>query len=144
TNDDDFLADPTGARRYWVIPVVSEIYLEPIRHVRDQLWAEAVARYRAGEIWYLTREEEAELAEVHALFTRRDPWEEPVLDWLERQTGPRSTAEIMEGALDKPRSQWTTADSRRLASILKKAGYEQVKVHPGKRVWLKAASCPGG
>ena len=144
TNDDDFLADPTGARRYWVIPVGSEIYLEPIRHVRDQLWAEAVARYRAGEIWHLTREEEAELAEVHALFTRRDPWEEPVLDWLERQTGPRSTAEIMEGALDKPRSQWTTADARRLAGILKKAGYEQVKVHPGKRVWLKAASCSGG
>ena len=38
-------------RRFDVIEVV-EIDLEAIRRDRDQLWAEAVAAYRAGEKWY--------------------------------------------------------------------------------------------
>ena len=136
TNDDDFLADPTGARRYWIIPVGDEINLEPIPAVRDQLWAEAVHRYRAGEIWHLTRDEEDQLAEIHARFQRRDPWEEQVIEWMERQAGPRSTADILSMALDKPAGQWTTADARRIAAIMRRAGYRQHKGHRS-RVWVK-------
>lgn len=136
SNDDDFLADPTGARRYWIIPVADELYLEPVAAVRDHLWAEAVARYRAGEIWHLTREEEAQLAEIHERFRRRDAWEEPVLAWMESQTGPRSTSDILTMALDKPAGNWNTGDARRIAAILKRAGYVQQKSR-GNRTWVK-------
>lgn len=139
TNDDDFLADPTGARRYWIIPVADELNLDPIPSVRDQLWAEAVHRYRAGEIWHLTREEEEQLKGIHERFRRRDAWEEPVLDWMESQSGPRSTADILSMALGKPAGQWTTADARRISAILRRAGYVQKKSH-GHRTWTKEAS----
>lgn len=67
TNDDEFLNDPTGARRYWPIATVARIDLEWIRANRDALWAEAEARAKAGEPhwfettpdWLRARHEEA-------------------------------------------------------------------------------------
>ena len=53
TNEDTFLSDSTGSRRYWVADVVGQIDPERIRRERDQLWAEAVALYRSGEQWWL-------------------------------------------------------------------------------------------
>ncbi len=49
-NDSSFLADPTGSRRYWVIPVkVSEIDTALLAQERDGIWAAAVAAYKQGE-----------------------------------------------------------------------------------------------
>jgi len=53
-------SDVTGARRYWPI-VINRTRVDPmgdVRPERDQLWAEAVHRYKQGEISYLTREQE--------------------------------------------------------------------------------------
>lgn len=51
TNEDQFLRDPTGDRRYWVVRsgLLDRAWLEGSR---DQLWAEAVHRYKAGELTY--------------------------------------------------------------------------------------------
>ena len=65
TNDTEYLSDPTGNRRYWVITCGEDIDLEGLERDRDQLWAEAVARYEAGEKWWMTREETA-MAEAQA------------------------------------------------------------------------------
>ena len=53
TNDSSMLNDPTGSRRYWVVKC-TKIDLRWLRAVRDQLLAEAVHRYRAGEQWWLS------------------------------------------------------------------------------------------
>lgn len=57
TNDPQFLRDTTGNRRFWVLDTPkpkkkdwSTITQEEI----DQVWAEAVVRYKAGEPLYLT------------------------------------------------------------------------------------------
>ncbi|WP_329768241.1 VapE domain-containing protein [Stenotrophomonas muris] len=48
TNEERFLLDPTENRRFWPI-AVGLIDLEGLRAVRDQLIAEALARYRSGD-----------------------------------------------------------------------------------------------
>lgn len=53
TNDDEYLSDATGARRYWLLHVVRTIDLDWIRANADKVWAEADARAKAGEAhWY--------------------------------------------------------------------------------------------
>jgi predicted P-loop ATPase len=45
-----YLKDPTGARRFWPVPT-GVIDLSRVRRDRDQIWAEAVALFRAGQKW---------------------------------------------------------------------------------------------
>lgn len=56
TNDDEFLRDPTGGRRFWPVNVtnVGLVKAESLtEEIVDQIWAEIVIRYKAGEAWYL-------------------------------------------------------------------------------------------
>ena len=55
TNSLTFLKDETGNRRFWPIEC-SSIDTDSLRSLRDQLFAEAVAAYRAGEKWWLEDE----------------------------------------------------------------------------------------
>lgn len=58
-NEQDFLYDATGGRRFWPVTVRKVSDIDTLRQNRDQLWAEAVHRYRVGEQWWLTDDEEA-------------------------------------------------------------------------------------
>lgn len=62
TNDDEFLRDSTGGRRFWPVTVTNagkqkadSLDSETV----DQIWAEIVTRYYAGEQWHLTDEIES-------------------------------------------------------------------------------------
>lgn len=57
TNEDKFLIDYTGNRRFWPIQCVGRVDLKLLDNTRDQLWAEARSAFAAGEQWYLTAEE---------------------------------------------------------------------------------------
>lgn len=66
TNEGHFLKGDTGNRRFWVIKVDASLRRfddtrQALEADRDQLWAEALQRYREGEKLYLSRalEEEA-------------------------------------------------------------------------------------
>lgn len=72
TNDDEFLRDSTGGRRFWPVTVTDAgksrgDALTP--EIVDQIWAEIVVRYNAGEAWYLSDEVEAMAKEVQEKHT---------------------------------------------------------------------------
>jgi putative DNA primase/helicase len=58
TNEDKFLLDYTGNRRFWPIRCDGPLDIALLNAMRDVLWAEAYAAYIAGEPWYLIGEEE--------------------------------------------------------------------------------------
>lgn len=52
TNEDTWLIDSTGNKRFWPVRCTS-IDNKSLKLVKNQIWAEAVARYKAGEQWWL-------------------------------------------------------------------------------------------
>lgn len=121
TNREDFLHDPTGSRRFWVVPV-GTIDLERLRAERDQLLAEAVAAYRTGEPWWLSEAEEELRAELAARFADVDPWEADVLTYAERHETVR-TRDVLLNALNFTLDKIDRRADMRLASILRRHGY---------------------
>jgi predicted P-loop ATPase len=112
----EYLADDTGGVRFW--PVACEsIDIEALRQDRDQLWAEAVARYKKGEPWWIDVDEIAARASVEQ--ERRftvDSWQENIQQWLaEHPSLSRVTvAELLSGVFslapkDHERSHQTRA-----------------------------------
>ena len=59
------------------------IDLDGLARDRDQLWAEAIVRFKAGAKWWLeTPELEALAATEQAARFKVDIWREPVEQWL--------------------------------------------------------------
>lgn len=68
-----YLIDETGDSRYWPVKI-DYCDTDALNEIRDQVWAEALYRYRQGEIWWLTREQE-EVAKFEQDSRKRfDPW----------------------------------------------------------------------
>ena len=85
TNNDQYLRDPTGNRRYWPIKVRKEISERRIKAIRDHLWGEAAYYERKGESVELPRDLWGAAAVVQAESEINDPLEEkigPALDGL--------------------------------------------------------------
>ncbi|HSG61069.1 MAG TPA: VapE domain-containing protein, partial [Pseudomonadales bacterium] len=65
-NDERFLSDNTGNRRYWTIDCVNINYQHDID--MQQLWAEVKTIYDSGEDWYLGNDELFDLNESNEQF----------------------------------------------------------------------------
>ncbi len=104
TNDDAYLTDQTGNRRYWTVRCDGRIDVDAIRAVRDQLWAEAMVRYNAGEKWYFENVEHEEAAN-RSTGQRMESsilGEKLLAAWMalsERARGPMTTLEVAEKLL---------------------------------------------
>jgi len=61
TNEDTYLRDRTGNRRFWPIPVRNRVKVEWLRSHRDQLFAEAMQAYLAGDPYSPKPEDEERL-----------------------------------------------------------------------------------
>ena len=89
-NENKFLKDPTGNRRFWTIDC------ESIEHSHDfdmqQVWAEVLTFYRAGESWYLTAQELDRLNVNNEVFKVVDPIEEKIVGHLAQYSGSEKMA----------------------------------------------------
>lgn len=141
TNEQEFLSDPTGSRRYWVIPCSDVgINIALLAEERDAIWAAAVSAYRNRKEWWLSKEEEAERARQAEAYQQSDAWEEPIEDYLRLATTGVTIREILQNALKFEDGQITRAHEMRVGNILKGMGYKsrQTKVSGKKlRLWFK-------
>ena len=112
-----YLKDPTGARRFWPV-TCGVIDLQALVRDRDQLWAEAVVRLRAGAAWWLeTPELEALATAEQAARFEVDAWAETVSNWLVGHDDV-SVGEVLVGALGVPQESWSQTAQNRVAAIL--------------------------
>jgi len=141
-----YLRDPTGGRRYWPIACgeAGAINIAAIEADRDQLWAEAVARYRKGERCYPHADDE------HALFgeeqgerEEQDPWHETIragIADLNEVTVAFILASVLsiEAAKQESKHQSRvvkvlTSDGWRLRGVGKAPETDPVKIAEGKK-----------
>ena len=127
TNEDRYLLDTTGNRRFWPV-VVTDVDTDALAAVRDQLMVEALHYYREGEPWHFTDDDEIRRArEEQELRRVRHPWEDSIVPILERiessNENPSVTAKALLEELDIPVSKQTAWDSRRIAEIVRAQGW---------------------
>lgn len=154
TNEHAYLRDSTGGRRFWPL-IVTSVDIPGLSAARDQLFAEAVARYRAGDHWWPDQAFEAEFIKPEQ--TKRfegDPWEERIKAWLEggasvdhngipviNQFGIQETREkveqttcsaLVEAALGIPIGRQSLKETYRARAILVQMGWTQERSMTGR------------
>jgi len=140
TNDEEFLVDPTGSRRFWPVRV-GRIDVQWIIAHRDALWAEAVAAYQRDEPWWLDAEGEAALVEQSRGHQVGDAWHEVVERWVARQPQPFTVEQVLLEVLHVPVAQMGRSQRTRVGRILSLLGCEQRR--PGGARRLRFWHAPG-
>jgi predicted P-loop ATPase len=138
TNELEFLSDPSGDRRYWVIPLAGNINLNLAEQLRDQIWAAAVAAYRAGEQWWLTSDEKQLADEANKFFRISDTWEEFISTYV-RSRQFVTVAEVLDKALGIEPSKQDKSAQMRTSAILRRLGWDKGKCWVAgtwKRGWI--------
>ena len=123
TNDDEFLVDPTGSRRYWVVEV-GQCAPEALEADRDQLWAEAAQYAKAGERWHLPVNLDLERAESAEKYAPVDSWESAIAEWVVGEDG-FTLDEVWRKALGNDRSSASRLDDMRMATIVRRLGFDK-------------------
>lgn len=131
-NHDDYLKDETGGRRF--LPVrISQLNLPALTRDVEQLWAEAVIRYRNGERTYITDDALNALLRDHTNERyQADAWHVVVEEYAQVRESV-SVQECLEHVGVK-RDRWTQADANRIARCLKALGYARRRVRVQKRL----------
>jgi hypothetical protein len=128
-----YLRDETGGRRFWPV-TCGRIDIEALARDRDQLWAEAKARFDAGAPWWLESDELVQMASDEQLQRYEgDPWEEIIGPWLEVRSSV-SVGEVLQKCLEKPQAMWTQSDKNRAARCLRALGWERYRERQGARL----------
>mgnify|MGYP000594883177 CR=1 FL=1 len=84
TNEEEIFQDETGNRRFWPVNCVGQIDTDGLARDRDQLWAEALARYEAGEKWHLEARQEVTANKETSTRLFTDVVTDKVTDWILR------------------------------------------------------------
>lgn len=141
TNNEQYLKDLTGNRRYWPVKVADVINWKGLAQVRDQLFAEAFLAYQLGESVWLNPDLIIEAETEQALRVIGDEWAPIVLEVLESEGFPeefylRDLASRMD-QVGAQRLDGTTVN--RLIRCLKLLGYENFRTKDvsRSRKWRK-------
>jgi putative DNA primase/helicase len=138
TNEEEFLYDPTGNRRYWVVNVRKWCDVSGMLAMRDQIWAEAKVRYQAGEQWWPERGEAAEIAAATEMYRVEDIWEETIREWF-LNTPPTPVQNLsakwfLYTIIGLTPDKCNRAHEMRITAVLKKLGFSKVFAGPNRNL----------
>jgi hypothetical protein len=138
TNEDRYLRDTTGNRRFWPVKT-GVIDLERLRQDKDQLWAEASALEATGFSLTLPTELWAAAADVQEERMEEDLWVDRlahVKGTIQGHLERVPTSDLLE-ELGIPPERWRGDVPKRLANVMAKLGWK-----PGK-FWIHGSSLRG-
>lgn len=139
TNDDTYLKDTTGARRFWPVRC-GVIDIAGLKRDRDQLFAEAVARYRQGERYWLDSTEQTVAAVETDERQEVDPWHDVIARHCQVLGDTPVTMEIIiRQVLSIQHERQNPIVTRRIKGILNLLGYVQVRKNIG-RFYVKSST----
>jgi predicted P-loop ATPase len=129
SNPNEVFSDTTGNVRFWPVTTRGEVDVAGLRRDRDQIWAEAVARYRKGERWWIEdgklRKMARDATEEHRV---KDVWEDEIYDWLTRpENATRKyfrSSEIASDALKLTMRDLTKSEQFRISNCMRLAGFD--------------------
>jgi predicted P-loop ATPase len=116
-NHSSYLKDETGARRFWPV-ACTHIRIQELERDRDQLWAEALVRYRGGQVWWVDSRELNRLAEQEqAARYEADPWDPRITEFISKRDDT-SVSEVLEQCIGKRPEHFVQLDQTRVAKCL--------------------------
>jgi putative DNA primase/helicase len=117
---DSYLDDDRGKRRYWPLRC-TEIRLDVLRSIRDQLFAEATAQFTAGSTWHEVPAEESEQEQLARRIA--DPWEDAISYYVKGRVEVEMSRLLTDGlALEYARQDRSA--QMRAAKVLKTLGFD--------------------
>ena len=128
TNDDRYLRDVTGNRRFWPVRT-GLIDLKAINEDRDQLWAEAASREASGTSIVLPETLWAEAGRIQETRLEEDPWIDSlamVAPVVVAEYERVSTATLFE-KLGFDYRNLQNHHAKRLAGVMRKLGWQGPK-----------------
>lgn len=145
TNEEGFLSDPTGSRRWLPFHAGITGNCDPdwIAANREQLFAEGAHLYNAHGVLF---EEAERLAKaVHGDFSASDPWDDVIDAWANRvgfdgvapSSKPIAVSDVLRLGLGLTTAQIHSGVTARAGASLKRLGYQRVQRRiEGRPVWL--------
>lgn len=139
TNDWEWNKDPTGGRRFWPIAVDLDVHIEGLKEAREQLFAEALVRFEAGERYWPTSAEQREFFDPEQLKReQQDSLVDALHDWVFQQYKEFSIATAAMDGLKVDASKLTRDLQTRIGISLRKLGCTKVEKRNGMtRFWYK-------
>jgi predicted P-loop ATPase len=149
SNDDDFLDDATGGRRFW--PVECELVdREWIAANRALIWRLAVQAEAQGEDnWITAIDLQRELEDLQAEAQRRDPWEDLIVDFATScaPDGVHINSDFIFQAVGVDSKDQHNGHMQRVANILKRNGWHRKQMRNSRagrrRLWFPKAEEAG-
>jgi predicted P-loop ATPase len=140
TNSETWLKDETGGRRFWPVWCGGPIDLAGLRRDRDQIWSEALLRYRQGVTWWLEDPEVIQAAVQHQSDCyQEDVWQDRVVTYASEGAqqplnayadGSVSVPEILYRlGVETPKQDQIAAN--RVARCLQRAGWKRFRKRKG-------------
>lgn len=126
TNQNEYLTDTTGNRRYWPVLIV-KCDLKKLRQDRDQLWAEAAASEATGESIRLDQKLWPKAEKEQAQRLTEDPYKHALEEALDDFDGKISSSSVWT-ILDIKPGHLGQAQSQRINSAMRELGW----VRPNK------------
>ncbi|MFA6015883.1 MAG: virulence-associated E family protein [Gallionellaceae bacterium] len=139
TNDWEWNKDPTGGRRFWPVMIEHDINIKGLREIRDQLFAEAMVCFEAGEKFWPDSKEQREIFDPEQLKReQQDSLIDALHDWVYQQVNNFSIASAAIDGLKMDASKLTRDLQTRIGISLRKLGCERVEKRNGMiRYWYK-------